>query len=88
MFSYDERDGCERRSVFRRAFEIEASGVGEAEILGLAADDVIKHADTEYLAGPYEALGAFAVFARRRRVAGNMVVLCAAPSYVTLLQGF
>ena len=82
MFSYDEKDGCERRLVIRRAFEVEASGVGEAEIFAFAADNVIEHADTEDLAGPYEALGAFAVFTGRGGVPRNMVVLCAAPSYV------
>ena len=35
MFSC-EKDECERRLIVRGAFEVEASGVGEAEILGLA----------------------------------------------------
>ena len=74
MFSYEEKDGCELRSVIRRAFEVEASGVGEAEILALAADDVIKHADTEDLPGLHKALRAFAVFTRRRGIPGDMIV--------------
>jgi hypothetical protein len=64
------------------------SGVCEAEVFGfIADDDVVEHADSEYGTGANEPLGALAILAAWRWIPRGMVVLCAAPSYVTSHQG-
>src|SRR5512139_940666 len=52
----------------------EDPGVSETEVLRFAEDHVVKHADAEDLRGGSQPVGAFAVFARWRRIAGWMVV--------------
>jgi hypothetical protein len=60
----------------------EQSGVGEAEVVG-SDYDVVEHPDAEDLRSLNQAVRAIAVFTGRGRISGWMVVLCAAPSYVT-----
>ena len=55
-----------------RIFLGEQSGVGEAVVIGLSEDDMIKDADAEDLRGFDQAVGAVAIFARRSRISGRM----------------
>ena len=50
------------------------SGVGEAVVVGLSEDDVVKHSDAEDFRCFDQAVGSFAVLARRGRISGRMVV--------------
>ena len=60
----------------------EDSGIGKAEVVRLAEDDVIEHSDSEDLRSRRQPFGALTIFHRGRRVSGGMIMLCAAPSYV------
>ena len=62
---------------------LQKAGVGEREVVCFAADDVVEDADAEEVPGLVEADGALAVLPAGGGVARRMVVLCAAPSYVT-----
>ena len=52
----------------------EESGVGEAEIIRLAEDDMVEHPDSEDLRRRRQPVGAFAVFPRWVRISRRMVV--------------
>ena len=54
----------------------------ETEASGFGHDEMVQKGDTQYLSGPGQPARGVAILLRGRAIAGGMVMLCEAPSYV------
>ncbi len=68
--------GCNDRGLLGEGGQIvgEDSSVGEAEVVRLAEDDMVEHPDSEDFRSCRQPVGAFAVFPRRYRISGGIIV--------------